>query len=143
MKSDRYQRMLKSYKRKGTCKKNLLVSVWSSHYMFSNKVLEFISLFTRCLNRAFGSVEMRNPRKKGLSEWLSSKLFNRTETVVDEIQNENQAREEERQNSSEETGSEVCPHSFGYLRTLPRNDPIPDECLICKKVMQCMNRHVT
>ena len=110
--------------------------------MFSNKVLEFISLFTRYLNRAFGLVEMRRPRK-GLSEWLSSKLFNRTESVVDEIQNENQAGEEERQNGSEETGSEACPHSFGYLRAHPRNDPIPDECLICKKVMQCMNRYTT
>jgi len=84
----------------------------------------------------------QNPLR-GLSKWLSSKLFNVTEAIVGKIQNENQVREEEHQKSSEETSPEACPHSFGYLRTLPRNDPIPDECLICMKVIQCMNRHTT
>jgi len=84
----------------------------------------------------------QNPLR-GLSRWLSSRLFNRTGATVGKIQNENQVREEERQKSSEETSPEACPHSFGYLRTLPRNDPIPDECLICMKVIQCMNRHTT
>jgi len=79
--------------------------------------------------------------KKDYSEWLSSKLFNKTESIVGKIRNENQLREEEHQKTSEERGSEACPYFFGYLRTLPRNDSIPDECLICIKVMQCMNRH--
>jgi len=78
-------------------------------------------------------------RKKDLSRLLS-KLFNVTETGR-RIQNENQARKEEHQKSPEEIGSEACPHFFGYLRTLPRNDTIPDECLVCIKVTQCMNRH--
>ena len=31
-----------------------------------------------------------------------------------------------------------CVHSFGYLRSLPRNTPIPDECLGCPTVVQCV-----
>jgi len=79
--------------------------------------------------------------KKDYSEWLSSKLFNKTESIVGKIRNENPPRGEECKKISEEIGSEACPYFFGYLRTLPRNDSIPDECLICIKVMQCMNRH--
>ena len=30
-----------------------------------------------------------------------------------------------------------CKHQFGYLRTLPRNVPIPDECLGCDKIIEC------
>jgi hypothetical protein len=31
-----------------------------------------------------------------------------------------------------------CAHSFGYLRSLPRNTPVPDECLGCPTVVQCV-----
>lgn len=30
-----------------------------------------------------------------------------------------------------------CKHQLGYLRTLPRNAPIPDECLSCDKIIKC------
>jgi len=31
-----------------------------------------------------------------------------------------------------------CLHEFGYLRTLPKNAPIPDECLGCQRVVECL-----
>lgn len=31
-----------------------------------------------------------------------------------------------------------CAHHFGYLRSLPPNTPVPDECFGCPKVMQCL-----
>jgi hypothetical protein len=31
-----------------------------------------------------------------------------------------------------------CAHSFGYLRSIPRNTPVPDECLGCPSVVQCV-----
>jgi hypothetical protein len=34
-------------------------------------------------------------------------------------------------------GSPECVHHFGYLRTLQRNTPIPDECFGCTKIMEC------
>lgn len=30
-----------------------------------------------------------------------------------------------------------CRHQFGYLRTLPRNASIPDECLSCDRIIEC------
>lgn len=37
-----------------------------------------------------------------------------------------------------ETSFEGCPHKFGYLRTLPKNTPIPDECFGCPKILECL-----
>ena len=36
-----------------------------------------------------------------------------------------------------ETDSLKCPHSFGYLKKLDKNAPIPDECLNCPRIMEC------
>jgi len=33
---------------------------------------------------------------------------------------------------------EGCPHNFGYLKDLPKNTPIPDECFGCPKVIECL-----
>lgn len=39
-------------------------------------------------------------------------------------------------NPKTETAPE-CKHQFGYLRTLPRNASIPDECLSCDRIVEC------
>lgn len=31
-----------------------------------------------------------------------------------------------------------CPHYLGYLRKRPKNSPIPDSCLTCQKMVQCI-----
>ncbi|MEM2466082.1 MAG: hypothetical protein QXZ47_02160 [Candidatus Bathyarchaeia archaeon] len=31
-----------------------------------------------------------------------------------------------------------CEHFFGYLRNRPKNTPIPDECLTCDKMIECL-----
>jgi len=31
-----------------------------------------------------------------------------------------------------------CLHHFGYLRTFPKNSPIPDECFGCEKIVDCL-----
>ncbi|MEM0313162.1 MAG: hypothetical protein QW056_03645 [Candidatus Bathyarchaeia archaeon] len=33
-----------------------------------------------------------------------------------------------------------CAYHFGFLSTLPKESPIPDECLVCPKVLQCTIR---
>jgi hypothetical protein len=30
-----------------------------------------------------------------------------------------------------------CPYSFGYLTHLPKNIPIPDNCMFCIKLINC------
>ncbi|MEM3874241.1 MAG: hypothetical protein QXU45_03835 [Candidatus Bathyarchaeia archaeon] len=31
-----------------------------------------------------------------------------------------------------------CKHFFGYLRKRPKNTPIPDECLTCSRMIECL-----
>lgn len=31
-----------------------------------------------------------------------------------------------------------CVHEFGYLRTVPKNTPIPDECFGCPRILECL-----
>jgi hypothetical protein len=35
-------------------------------------------------------------------------------------------------------GFQKCVHQFGYLRNMPKNTSIPDECFGCPKVLRCM-----
>ncbi len=34
--------------------------------------------------------------------------------------------------------SSGCPHHFGYLKEHPKNTPIPNECLTCTRIMECL-----
>ena len=31
-----------------------------------------------------------------------------------------------------------CAHHFGYLKKRPKDTPIPEACLTCKKMIQCL-----
>jgi hypothetical protein len=35
-----------------------------------------------------------------------------------------------------------CKYRFGYLRTLPKDASIPDECLSCDKIIDCKHSQV-
>jgi len=39
-----------------------------------------------------------------------------------------------------EKGPSGCPHHFGYLANRPKDVPIPQECLTCPKIVDCMLR---
>lgn len=43
---------------------------------------------------------------------------------------------ESSENALEKPPSE-CQLRFGYLNTLPKDAAIPDECLVCSKLLQC------
>jgi hypothetical protein len=38
---------------------------------------------------------------------------------------------------TDETAPPSCLHYFGYLRFVPRNKSIPEECLACQKAIEC------
>jgi len=40
--------------------------------------------------------------------------------------------------NSIETNEKKCPHHFGYLSKLKKDDLIPEECLVCEKVLKCI-----
>lgn len=35
---------------------------------------------------------------------------------------------------------EGCSHKFGYLKSLPKNTPIPDGCFGCPQILECLMR---
>jgi len=52
-------------------------------------------------------------------------------------------QQEKRENSrrappKQENSQHMCFHHFGYLGDLPRSGSLPDECLGCPKVVQCL-----
>jgi hypothetical protein len=40
--------------------------------------------------------------------------------------------------SPRNNNSSGCPHHFGYLKEHPKNTPIPNECLTCTRIMECL-----
>ena len=38
-----------------------------------------------------------------------------------------------------QTGSVPCPYGFGYLRRLDKEASIPDGCLGCSRIIECMH----
>jgi len=41
----------------------------------------------------------------------------------------------------EEITLPICLHYFGYLRFHPKTDPIPNECLVCQKLIECFKHY--
>lgn len=46
--------------------------------------------------------------------------------------------ETEKPEFSRNNQSSGCPHRFGYLKEHPKNTPIPNECLTCTRIMECL-----
>lgn len=38
----------------------------------------------------------------------------------------------------EENNQTICLHYFGYLSKLPKKSSIPEDCLICSRVVECI-----
>ena len=45
---------------------------------------------------------------------------------------------EEKQKNRKSLEPTGCPHYFGYLKKRPKNTPIPEACLTCEKMIQCV-----
>ena len=69
------------------------------------------------------------------------------EKVLDIISAQPQKQKEEKKKKEEppvkppekkEKGPSKCAGYLGYLASLPKNKPIPQECLICPKVLDCV-----
>jgi len=60
-----------------------------------------------------------------------------------QIRKETQQKPQESLKKSGEKGSfesqRKCSHFFGYVKTLPKNTPIPDECLWCPSIVDCLS----
>jgi hypothetical protein len=74
----------------------------------------------RCLSKVESvernkTVEVDEAEEKGDEESLEIEVEDKTEEAV------------------------VCTHYLGYLKRRPKNTPIPEECLTCAKMIDCMS----
>lgn len=43
-----------------------------------------------------------------------------------------------REDSAKPEENASCEHSFGYLKKRPKDSPIPEDCLTCERMIECM-----
>jgi len=88
--------------------------------------------------------------------YCMSRIENEEEELEDQEQQEDQElaknepialkiktalqKEQERENEEpKEPSTPRCTHDFGYLKKRPKGTSIPDECLVCPKMIQCLS----
>lgn len=88
-------------------------------------VIVLLALYiTRLSTKSVAEPELSVPSEKGIEKQLKPV--------------ETQESIEERQLPTRpQIGSLQCPHHFGYLKKLPKDAPIPDECFRCPRMAEC------
>jgi len=76
-------------------------------------------------------------KKLGPKSILAEKTYKQNPKKDNMKKREDSSKEPLAAVQSRQTGS-ACSHYFGYLRTLPKNSALPDECLGCPKIINCL-----
>jgi len=120
---------------------SILFSSRTGEYMFPTLGIDmrvihyFLIGLTLLLSGALASLRVRSKTSKP----------NRNNPLT--IQPQNDKREEpmaktlvkkEKAKALEEKIFSGCLHEFGYLASRPKNTPIPNECIICQRLGDCM-----
>ena len=87
----------------------------------SGQVLKEYYACPKCLSKII-TVDVQKPKK-------ATKIENVNEEVP-EIEAKEEAKTEDKILG--------CKNSIGYLKRRPKNSPIPEECFICNKMIDCM-----
>jgi hypothetical protein len=75
------------------------------------------------------------PQQTMLMATQKMKINNQSKNVNSSVK---YATEEENVAASEERFFSGCLHHFGYLSSRPKGSPIPQECIICQRLGDCM-----
>ena len=62
--------------------------------------------------------------------------FRKNKTVIRKPEKEN--LESAKDTVNKENGTSGCSHAYGYLAVRPKNSSIPQECLCCLRVINCL-----
>jgi hypothetical protein len=65
--------------------------------------------------------------------------FRKNKTVIKNHKKESLKPTKDIENSEKVTSG--CSHSYGYLAVRPKNSPIPQECLSCLQVIDCLYKN--
>jgi len=79
-----------------------------------------------------------------ISRNLAGKFISPTYQATVETNAENELPKSIVEESYEKKPAEEanCKHELGYLKTLPKNTPIPNECLSCRKIIECKHSYL-
>jgi len=75
-------------------------------------------------------------RSQGVTE--SQLPIQDREEILEKPEPTDQTANEKLSIEQSSVGFKKCVHHFGYLRNLPQNTSVPDECFGCPKVMRCL-----
>ena len=122
----------------------------TSTIKFENSVLEKVRSGPRFLQKIKALIPSSNGSQKekeekteepqaepfGEKEEKPTKEEPKTEPFVREEEPEEESKTEP--SAEKEKGSSGCPQFFGYLANRPPDVPIPQGCLLCPKIVDCM-----
>jgi len=77
-------------------------------------------------------------RKPGASKPEPRSEVEKAEKLKEKPKMTSKTQKPKAQAAQTQAGFQECAHHFGYLRNLPRNTPVPDECFGCPRVMRCL-----
>lgn len=86
------------------------------------------------------AVETQKAPKK-LTESIQTEAHAETAEIAETEEEQKPKKAEEAKKSFllfGERDFEGCPHKYGYLNSLPKNTPIPDECFGCPQIVECL-----
>ena len=77
-------------------------------------------------------------QRKGHVETESQLLPEKKDREPETQKTKGEVNEESFSGSQSSIGFTKCVHHFGFLRNLPQNTPVPDECFGCPTIMRCL-----
>jgi len=78
---------------------------------------------------------LRSPERRE-----ESKSLVKTLEIADEVISKPVEKPKVQEGKKPASASRDCPHFFGYVKSLPKNTPIPDECLGCSWIVECLTQ---
>ncbi|UCE16037.1 MAG: hypothetical protein JSV12_09360, partial [Candidatus Bathyarchaeota archaeon] len=89
--------------------------------------------------KAEPAISVKIPESLETSETLEEPLEYETPTIEESV--EPLETLESKEEALPPTNPPECPHYFGHLKKLPKNLPIPDECLGCLRIIECLHQN--
>jgi hypothetical protein len=89
-------------------------------------------------------IHLKPVKKADLSAYMERTLTRKRRTPgKGALEKEKLANEVQQDKLQVEVKEKQCSHFVGYLTTLPKGTPFPDECFGCRKAIQCLQIHPT
>jgi transcriptional antiterminator len=116
-----------------------------------NKMEEKIALV--CPNKACGKVfnkPLKTQNLKGSKEHYNACPYCLAEITINEMEGKNppektdtEATFSNSEPSKKEEKSFTCKHYSGYMSEKEHRQQFPEECMICRELIECMNKKTT